>query len=493
MARVLRPPGTGFIRRLAALSHSIRFRLLVTVGTVVAVSLVAVGVATTRITRRELQRFMAIAVRVPPGGEVPNLRVHVQEHSSSQGSREGAQATVDAACTPGAQEGARVVVLDTSGGAATSNLPEILRSLPTPCSGPSSGEVPPPVVLIPQVGTPGPGTRQQVLTGPDGTPAGTLLTFSGNAPAVSEQRRQLFRSVERGTLGAVLLAGVLALAATTLLARRMLRPIEELTGIAREMAGGNLSRRAGVTSRDEIGELGRTFNAMADGLERIEELRRRMVHDVAHELRTPLTNIRGHLEAVQDGLLEPTPAVIDSIHEEALALQHLVDDLQELALAEAGQLRLEPRELQLLDVVERVVRPLGVASQAASIEVEVPAALRVVADPDRLAQILRNLLSNALAHTPPSGVVTIAAAPADGEEGMVEVRVADTGPGIAAADLPHVFERFYRGDRSRSRATGGAGLGLAITRRLVEAHGGRIAAESPPGAGATLRFTIRAA
>lgn len=457
----------------------------------VAVSLVAVGIATTRITRRELQRFMAIAVRVPPGGEVPNPRVHLEEHFRSQGSWEGAQAIVGAACAPGAQKDARVVVLDASGRVAASSLPEMLRGMPTPCIEPSTGEVP--VAVIPPVGTPGPGTRQQVLTGPDGTPAGTLLTFSGEPPAVSEQRRQLVRSVERGTLAAVLLAGVLALAATALLARRMLRPIEELTGIAREMAGGNLSRRAGVTSRDEIGELGRTFNAMADGLERIETLRRRMVHDVAHELRTPLTNIRGHLEAVQDGLLEPTPAVIDSLHEEALALQHLVDDLQDLALAEAGQLRLEPRELELLDVVERVVRPLGVASQAASIVVDVPPTLRVVADPDRLAQILRSLLTNALAHTPPSGVITVAAAPADGEERMVEVRVTDTGPGIAAADLPHVFERFYRGDRSRSRATGGAGLGLAITRRLVEAHGGGIAAESPPGAGATLRFTIRAA
>jgi signal transduction histidine kinase len=459
---------------------------------VVAVSLVAVGIATTRITRRELQRFMAIAVRVPPGGDVPNLRVHLEEHFRAQGSWEGAQAIVGAACAQGAQKDARVVVLDASGRVAATSLPEMLRGMPTPCIEPSSGEVPPPAGVIPPVGTPEPGTRQQILTGPDGTPAGTLLTFSGEPPAVSEQRRQLVRSVERGTLATVLLAGVLALAATALLARRMLRPIEELTGIAREMAGGNLSRRAGVTSRDEIGELGRTFNAMADGLERIETLRRRMVHDVAHELRTPLTNIRGHLEAVQDGLLEPTPAVIDSIHEEALALQHLVDDLQDLALAEAGQLRLEPRELELLDAVERVVRPLGVAVQGAAIRVEVPPTLRVVADPDRLAQVLRNLLANALAHTPPSGVVTVSAAPADGEERMVEVRVADTGPGIAAADIPHVFERFYRGDRSRSRATGGAGLGLAITRRLVEAHGGHITAESPPGEGATFRFTVPA-
>ena len=135
---------------------------------------------------------------------------------------------------------------------------------------------------------------------------------------------------------------------------------------------------------------------------------------------------------------------------------------------------------------------LGVAVQGASIVVDVPPTLRVVADPDRLAQVLRNLLTNALAHTPPAGVITVAAAPADGEESMVEVRVTDTGPGIAAADLPHVFERFFRGDRSRSRATGGAGLGLAITRRLVEAHGGRITAESPPGGGATIRFTVPA-
>lgn len=479
---------------LAALRHSIRFRLLLTVGAVVAVSLVAVGVATTRITRRELQRFTAIALRVRDGAKVPEPTVTAPSRPSSQDVSGAVSTAMGEACAPNARENPRVVVLNGTGEGVTEVLPDLLRVLPTQCPLPSVGPGLQPSNTVIGVGAPLSDRIGRPAASPGSAPAEAISVLAAEARAASEQRRQLMRSVERRTLGTVLLAGVAALAATAVLARRMLRPVEELTGIAREMASGNLGRRASASSRDEIGELGRTFNAMADGLERIEELRRRMVHDVAHELRTPLTNIRAHLEAVQDGLLAPSPEVVDSLHEEALALQRLVDDLQELALAEAGQLRIEPCAVEVREAVERVVKPLAVAARGAVIEVAVPQALRVLADPDRLAQVLRNLVANALAHTPPGGWVHVCARElAEDGRRMVELRVSDTGPGIAAADLPHVFERFYRGDRSRSRATGGAGLGLAITRRLVEAHGGRISAESPPGEGATLRFTLPAA
>jgi len=256
------------------------------------------------------------------------------------------------------------------------------------------------------------------------------------------------------------------------------------------MEAGDLSQRVEITSKDEIGDLAQAFNSMADGLARLEELRRNMVTDVAHELRTPLSNIRGYLEALQDGVVEPERHVIDSLYEEAMHLNHLIDDLQELSLAEAGQLRLERQPVALADVVHRVIEAVRARARAGEIELQtdLPEDLPLVdIDPQRIGQVLRNLLDNALTHTPPGGEIAIAAH-ADAQ--WVEVCVRDTGSGIAAKDLPYVFERFYRADRSRSRATGGAGLGLAIVRQLVQAHGGQIEVESEAGQGARFIFTL---
>jgi signal transduction histidine kinase len=315
----------------------------------------------------------------------------------------------------------------------------------------------------------------------------------------------------------VLIAIVAGLSAVLLilgLSRRILAPVEALTVAVQRMEAGDLSQRVDIASRDEIGDLARAFNSMADGLAQLEQLRRNMVTDVAHELRTPLSNIQGYLEALQDGVVEPDRHMIGSLHEEAMLLNRLVDDLQELSLAEAGQLRLERQPVALADVVDRAVEAVRPRAEAegATLQVDLPGDLPLVdVDPKRIGQVLRNLLDNGLAHTPPGGEIGVAAHVACPEPGdalslskgrrtspepgrrsgqWVEVSVRDTGAGIAAKDLPYIFERFYRADKSRSRATGGAGLGLAIVRQLVEAHGGRIWVHSTEGEGSTFTFTL---
>jgi two-component system sensor histidine kinase BaeS len=211
-----------------------------------------------------------------------------------------------------------------------------------------------------------------------------------------------------------------------------------------------------------------------------------MVTDVAHELRSPVTNLRCSLEAIQDGLAPADRASIDALHEETLFLQRLISDLQELALAEAGGLQLHLGDVTVEEVIRRAIGALSNAPGAAIAVTIEPRLPPVHGDADRLEQVLRNLLSNARRHTPPAGTITVTAARV---AGCVRIAVADTGSGIPAEHLPHVFDRFYRADQSRARATGGAGLGLAIARQIVAAHAGLLKAESPgPGRGAT--FTL---
>jgi two-component system sensor histidine kinase BaeS len=256
------------------------------------------------------------------------------------------------------------------------------------------------------------------------------------------------------------------------------------------MEAGDLSRRVPVRGEDEIAGLARAFNAMADRRATAERLRRDLVNDVAHELRSPLTNMRAQIEALQDGLAAPTPETLASLEEEARLLERLVDDLQELALAEAGQIELERGPVDVLTEVQRAVQGLRprLDEKDLRVEIDIPAGLPpVFADARRMGQVLRNLLGNAATHTLPGGLVRVSAW---GEAGEVRTTVADTGPGIPPEHLPFLFERFYRADASRARATGGAGLGLAIVKQLAEAHGGRVWVESEPGRGAVFGFSL---
>ena len=313
-------------------------------------------------------------------------------------------------------------------------------------------------------------------------------------PAPLFDREQVFvNAVSRSLLLGVLVGGGVAIGLALAFSRRILRPIGALTTAARRLERGELDQRVVVHGSDEIGQLGHAFNAMADGLARTERLRRTLVTDVAHELRTPLTNLRGYLEALREGVAQPRRDVIDSLYEEAMLLNQLVDDLQDLTLSEAGQLELwrEPTDLPaLLTAAAQALRP-QLEARKISLDVDWPADLRRVdVDPKRVGQILRNLLANALRYTPEGGRIRL---DAQQESERVVVRVQDTGPGIPAEHLDNVFERFYRVDPSRTRGTGGSGIGLTIVKQLVEAHGGRVAVESAPGRGATFTFTLPAA
>ena len=326
------------------------------------------------------------------------------------------------------------------------------------------------------------------IVGPNGTTVGYLF-FNLPEDAQASNSNYLLSVTQSAWVGA-LIAIVIAVVVTLLLSSRILKPVGELTNAARKMQNGDLSARVKVASNDEVGELARTFNGMAVNLAKQEQLRKNMVSDVAHELRTPLSNIRGYLEAAQDGLVEPDKGLIDNLFEEAMLLNRLIDDLQELALAEAGHLHLELTKMNLGQEVQSTIDNLIPISQKLGIELtcEIPVDLpEVTADPQRIGQVLRNLINNALDYTPEGGRITIRASI---EGDFVRVAVIDTGPGIESEHLPYLFERFYRADPSRSRSLGGAGLGLAIVKQLVQVQGGQVGVESHPGMGSMFYFTI---
>ncbi|SDF44078.1 two-component system, OmpR family, sensor histidine kinase BaeS [Streptomyces griseoaurantiacus] len=283
-----------------------------------------------------------------------------------------------------------------------------------------------------------------------------------------------------GTLRVLLTTGLVlaaTVAVTVVVATRLVRPLRALAQAARAPSGRHLP--VPVTAKDETGHLAAALNDLSERRERTDEQRRVMVSDIAHELRTPLTNIRGWLDAAQDGLAEPDADLLASLQEEAGLLQHIVDDLQVLAAADAGTLRLHPRVLDLRELVEQTMSAHRATARAGGVETAVlaPGSLTVTADPVRLRQVLGNLLSNAIRHTPPGGRVTLGARRVPG---AVAIEVRDTGCGIGEEDLPRVFDRFWRAERSRSRRTGGSGLGLSIVRQLVRAHGGDVLVRSRP-------------
>jgi signal transduction histidine kinase len=314
-------------------------------------------------------------------------------------------------------------------------------------------------------------------------------TFATNVQA---SQQAFFWFVNRFFLIGIAVALVVAAAISWFTTRRILRPVDGLMEATQQMRRGNLTYRVQIKSQDELGHLGQAFNEMAGDLARQEQLRRNLVNDVAHELLTPLATIRGYLEAIQDGVMEPSRDVIGSVHAETLILDHLIADLQELALVEAGQLPLHRRPLALAAVVDAAVvavRPQAVA-KGVQVTVALPESLPDVdADPQRIGQVLRNLLLNSIQHMPAGGEIMVTAVD-QGHEVLVNVR--DTGEGIAPQHLPHVFDRFYRADPSRARASGGTGLGLAIVKGLVEAHGGWVSAESVCGQGTAFHFTLPA-
>ncbi|MGY0061281.1 sensor histidine kinase [Streptomyces sp. LZ34] len=284
---------------------------------------------------------------------------------------------------------------------------------------------------------------------------------------------------------------VAAIIGALLLSRTVLRPVSALTAASHGLGEGDLARRVPVTGRDEIAELGRSFNRMAESLQASEERQRRLVGDVAHELRTPLANLRGYLEALRDGVVEPEPELLDSLHEEVLLQQRIVDDLQDLALAEAGALTYHRVPVDLGELLETCRTAHRAQAERAGVALTAPTPpgdpVYAHADADRLRQAVGNLVSNAVRATAPGGTVRLSLARREAE---AVVRVSDTGHGIPAEHLPHVFDRFWRADAARGRATGGSGLGLSIARQIVHDHQGTIDVESEAGVGTVFTLVL---
>ncbi len=293
-----------------------------------------------------------------------------------------------------------------------------------------------------------------------------------------------------GWCGLSLALPLLAISVAVRAFRGIAAPLADVMAAADAVAAGDLTVRVPEHDRGEFGHLAASFNRMTEELERADHQRRSLTADVAHELRTPLHIIQGNLEGILDGVYEPTPDHITATLDETRSLARLVDDLQTLSLAEAGQLPLVRETVDVAELLTDVATGFSGQAEVAGVELRVETAsgpsLEVSADAGRLNQVLHNLLANAMRYTRPGGSITLCG---ESSDDGVRIVVRDTGQGVPPDDLPYVFERFWRGDRSRSHAGGaGSGLGLAIVQQLVRAHGGTVRVESELGHGTT--FTI---
>jgi len=298
--------------------------------------------------------------------------------------------------------------------------------------------------------------------------------------------------IERTTVyllyGAVI-GTIMALIVGTLLSRTLTRPIRELTQAAHAISEGDLAQEVPIRSRDELGELAEAFNRMSSELSRSINARKQMTADIAHELRTPLSLILGHAEAVHDGVLDPTRENFEIVREEAERLEHLINDLRTLSLADAGELSIALQTIEPERLINEVVTPYQYQTQRKNItlHVDVAAPLSTLeVDPGRITQVLTNILDNAMRHTPENGQIVLSARQTDD---WIEFAIQDSGPGVPQDKLEHIFGRFYRIDASRQREDGGSGLGLAIAKSIIQAHNGELSAESEPGQG--LKIIVR--
>ena len=307
--------------------------------------------------------------------------------------------------------------------------------------------------------------------------AGYFVTLMERYQISPEPAHAMFvDAVHRYLLWACLAAAALAAALSFLMMRRVLAPLTRMSSISRRIAEGDFEGRVPETSGDEVGQLARAFNQMAESLAKLEGLRRSLMIDVAHELRTPLTNMRGYLEALKDGVLPPTAATVTMLHDETMRLADLVEDVLRLARADAARDNLQRRPIDMAEMIRRMEAAFAtrLAGKGMPVECSLPEDLPVVsADPDRIVRVLRSMMDNAVRYSPKGKPIAIRVEPRGSN---LRVRFINTGQ-IRREDLPFLFERFFRGERSRSRDHGGAGIGLSIVKELVEAHGGCVGAE----------------
>jgi signal transduction histidine kinase len=302
-----------------------------------------------------------------------------------------------------------------------------------------------------------------------------LMTRYAISP--TEIHAMFLSSIHHYLIWASLVALVVAAVLSFLLTRRVLRPLSQMSRITEKIATGDFSSRVDVTTIDEVGDLGKAFNRMADSLARVEQLRKNMVADVAHELRTPLTNLCGYLEALNDQVLPPSPETLRMLQQESLHLARLVENLQQLARADAAEVVLHRSRVLPAEEMEGMLQLYSQKFREKNIraQTDFSSAGPLLTDRDKLLQALRNLFENCWQYTPENGWVTLTLS--DCPQG-VRFSFANSGPGVSADDLPFIFERFFRTDRSRSRQAGGFGIGLSITKQLVEAQGGQVGAAS---------------
>ncbi|MHB8112155.1 MAG: hypothetical protein A2X24_12820 [Chloroflexi bacterium GWB2_54_36] len=334
-------------------------------------------------------------------------------------------------------------------------------------------------------------TRREVSAGTaimvDGERVGVLLT-TRSLPVYNAAETLFLQRTNRALILAMFGALLVALLIGLVLARNLTRPLQALTVAARKIAGGQLDQQVEVTSDDEIGELSTAFNQMSREVARVNQQRRQMTADIAHDLRTPLTVISGYVESMRDGVLQPTTQRLDLIYTEIGRLQHLVTDLRMLSQADAGELALAPVAIDPAAALDHTAEVFQhhVGQKGVALRVEVESGLPTVrVDEARFMQVMDNLISNALRYTPEGGVITLGARQ---QKNGIEFSVSDTGSGIEPAALPLIFDRFQRGDQSRHADGNESGLGLAIVKALVEAHDGKVTAESVVGRGATIRL-----
>jgi signal transduction histidine kinase len=308
---------------------------------------------------------------------------------------------------------------------------------------------------------------------------GTLMVAAGSQAGPVNLSAEFLASVNQAIISSAGIAGIIALILGAVLSFQITAPLRQLKKAAAAIAQGDLNQRVAIASRDELGELGLAFNRMAENLSSAETQRLHLTADIAHELRTPLAAMQGTLEGLQDGVLPLDQEQLAALHSETLLLNRLVGDLRLISLAEAGQLKLERQAVSpnewMQGLIERMRSQAGLQHVQLRANLE-PGLPDLWIDSDRITQVLNNLVANALRYTPAGGSIDLTLTRAGDQ---VRFAVEDSGPGIAAEALPHIFARFYRADTSRTRASGGSGLGLAIVKQLVEAHGGRVWAESP--------------
>jgi two-component system sensor histidine kinase BaeS len=317
---------------------------------------------------------------------------------------------------------------------------------------------------------------------------GTVLVVR-SAPPLGPLEEKYLNRTNLALLYAALGASVVALLLGIILARALTHPLRDLTTGIRAIARGDLKQNVKVKSKDELGELAAAFNQMSADLDRLIQARRQMTADIAHELRNPLTVIGGYIESMREGVLKPTPERLNSIQVEVQHLQRLVEDLRILSQADAGELRLNREPVSMSALLERMAqsyRPLADRQQITLTNKVMPDLPEINADPDRLAQVLGNLITNSLRYTPKGGEITLEALQ---EDNHLLLSVRDTGHGISPEALPYIFDRFYRADPARTRGDE-SGLGLAIAKSIIEAHAGTISAESQLGTGTTIKINL---